>query len=546
MKINNKGKNTNTVVFVSFENQYAPWGGLSAVMKKLPPIISKSINTVFLSPFFQNIKKTQQSVQEKKLIHSNLTGHVTYKGFKHKIELYESTEFSEYPDFKIYLIKCDKFFLAGENPYNDTWRFDSLFHDSYFFSKAVPVALSLIKAKFTPPYVLNLQDWETSLVAETMPYNLPNKCVLTLHNPYDEYLIDDPEGRTIFEYTIPKMQGISTVSEHFAHELRNDPLLTEVICRKLQGHFQYLKPIGINNGNFVDLEIPPNMRDLKSINTEKLNNRQIFNLILKESEELLPKWGSKFDLMENNKPIFLLFGRDDPKQKGLDVAAAAIYRLLKKGGKKVASFIFAPIPSTDDLTSISYLEDLGTEFKENIMIFPFRLAKGYKNLQKAANFIIMPSYYEPFGAANEGYASGTPIIARATGGLIQQVCPLNYDTLPEKIKKYVKWYHPLIKNATGFLYREDANTETADNWKYLFSTDFSKKRSIQEPVDWRNPLFWSMVTELETTIEKAVTLYTNDKESYYQLILNGFNLFKQFNWEKSAEKYKNHLYKMKK
>ncbi len=511
-------------------------------MKKLPPIISKSIKTVLLSPFFPNINKTKLSVKEKKLVNSNLAGEVLYKGFKHKIELFESKEFLDFPNFGIYLIKCEKFFLAGKNPYVDTWRFNSLFHDSYFFSKSVPVALSLIQNDFPPPYILNLQDWETALTADTMPYFIPNKCVLTLHNPYDEYLIDDPEKKTILQYTMNKMQGLSTVSEHFAYELQNDILQTNVISKKLQGQFQYIKPIGINNGNFVDISFPADLKDVDSIIAEKLRNRKIFNNILKETDDLMPEWGFKFDLIEHDNPIFLIFGRDDPKQKGFDVAAAAIYRLLKKQGDNIASFIFTPLPSTDNLATLSYLEDLCNEFGRNVMVFPFRLSKGYDNLQKAANFIIMPSYYEPFGAANEGYASGTPVIARATGGLIQQVCPVNFNSLTEKIQTYLKWYHPNLNNYTGFLYREHPSTETADNWKRILSTDFSKRRSIQEPIDWRNPLFWSMVTELEMVLKKSIDLFNNDKKTYSELIVNGINHFKQFSWEKSAEKYKNQLY----
>ncbi|TFG18350.1 MAG: glycosyltransferase [Promethearchaeota archaeon] len=529
-------------MFVSFENHYAPWGGLAAVMKMLPPVMSEKIPTIVISPFFSNIKKTQASIQEGKLIKTELDAMVLYKGYKHKITLYKSTEYPTLQHFDFYLIQCDKFFLAGQNPYNDTWRFDSLFHDSYFFSKSVPVALSLLQSKYPPPYILNLQDWETALVADSMPYNLPNKCVLTLHNPYDTYLIDDPEKKTVLEYTIPKLQGLSTVSEQFAYELLHDPLQTEVVSRKLQGQFQYMNPIGINNGNFVPLSFPEQLRDPDAILSEKLKSRRLFNSLLNETEEIKPQWGAKCDLMRSDRPIFLIFGRDDPKQKGFDVAAVAIYRLLKEVGLDTGHFIFTPLPSTEDLDSLAYLEDLCEEFSHNVMVFPFRLSKGYDHLLKAANFIIMPSYYEPFGAANEAYASGTPVIARATGGLIQQVCPLNYTSLPARIQKYINGYHADVTKATGYLYREHPSTETADNWKYILSTDFSARRSIQEPIDWRNPLFWSMVTELENTLKMSIKLYRTNKQTYGNLVLKGIELFQRFSWKKSAERYRKQLY----
>ena len=535
----------NTIVFVSYENHYAPWGGLAAVMKMLPPIMSKSIKTVLISPFFSNNNRTKESIDNKKLKETNLKDHIFYKGFSHTVNIYKSTEYLDFKDYSIFLVKSEKFFLSGENPYLDTWRFDSLIHDSYFFSKSIPVVLKLIRDEFPPPYILNLQDWETALVADLLPTSIPHKCVLTIHNPYDEYLYHDPQGRTILQFTIPKMQGLSTVSEHFAYELNHDVLVHDVLSQKLIGQFQSLPPIGINNGNFVKLSFPENISDPDLILNEKLNNRRIFNSLLKERKDLTPKWGNKIDLIKSDIPIFLIFGRDSPKQKGFDVAAAAIYNLLKRKGTNSAHFIFAPVPSQFDLINLAYLEDLCREFGNNVMVFPFRLSKGYEELQKSVNYIIMPSYYEPFGAAHEGYASGTPVIGRATGGLIQQICPKNYTSLPKLIQKYVGWYHNDIAKPTGYLYREDLNTETVDNWKYLLSTDFSKRRSIQEPVDWRNPIFWSMVTELENVLEQAIILYNEkNKTSYCEMVLNGLNLFKKYSWEKSAEQYRTLLYKI--
>ena len=489
-----------TVVFVSFENHYAPLGGLSAVMKMLPPIMSKSIKTVLITPLFFNIEKTKIAIENKLLEDTGLEGNVFYMGKIHHIKLYRSSEFFGFKDYSIFLIKSENFFLSGENPYIDTWRENSLFHDSYFLCKSIPIVLDLIKGIYEPPYIINLQDWETALVAETIVSNTPNKCVLTLHNTYDEYLPADAQGRTILQYCIPMVQGLSTVSEHYAYELQNDILQHDILAKKLQGLFQYLKPIGINNGNFVKLSFPDNLSTSNEIISEKIQNRKSFNTILSKRDDLNPTWGKKIDLMSKNLSIFLLFGRDDPKQKGFDVAAAAIYKFLKKKGKDSAYFIFSPIPGPNGLVSLAYLLELAQEFSENVMVFPSRLSAGYVELQKATTYVIMPSYFEPFGAANESYASGAPVIARATGGLIQQVCPINYNSLPVKIKDYIKRYHKDLTKYTGYLYRDAPQTETADNWLYLYATHVEKPRSMQEPVDGRSSVFWSKVTELEKII----------------------------------------------
>ena len=47
--------------------------------------------------------------------------------------------------------------------------------------------------------------------------------------------------------------------------------------------------------------------------------------------------------------------------------------------------------------------------------------------QAGATFAVMPSFYEPFGAATEAYLAGTPVIARATGGLTGQVVDHDED-----------------------------------------------------------------------------------------------------------------------
>ena len=539
------GLSYNSVIFISFENHYAPHGGLAAVMKKLPPIMSNTVKTVVLTPLFVNNKKTQQAIESHLSIRANLEGKVFYKGFGHKIELFKSIEFSKYKNYDLYLVKSENFFLSGDDPYNDKWRYDSLVHDSYFFVKTIPIVLKLIQDKCPPPLILNLQDWETALVADIIPSSDQIKLVLTLHNPYDEYLPNDPEGRTILQFTIPKIQGFSTVSEHFAYELQNDVLHNEILIRKLKNRYQLPRVIGINNGNFINLSFPEKNFDPEKILFGKLKNRRNFSKMLNKQSKISPKWGNKINLKKDDDPIFLLFGRNDPLQKGFDVAAAAIYKLLKRkeGEKYPAYFIFSLIPSSPGLVNFSPIEELANDFSDNVMVFPNRMTKdSYETLQKSANYIIMPSYYEPFGAANEGYASGTPVIARATGGLIQQVCPKNYDALPDKIKEHVSWYHEDLTNITGYLYREHPSTETVENWQYLLSTDFSRRRSVQEPIDWRNPVFWSMVAELEIVLEKVIDDYKFDKESYSRMILNGINLFKKFSWDTSAKKYRTDLY----
>jgi glycogen synthase len=530
-----------TIVFVSFENEYAPVGGLAAVMKLLPPEVSRWCGTILITPCFQNIERTKRAIREGQITDTGITGQVFHNGKFHYFQILKAKPLKDRPSYAMYLVKSDAFFLGGENPYIDTWRHDALFNDAHFLCKAVPAVLGLQAGSAKPPYKVSLHDWETALVAETMKLGPLADFYLTLHNVYDTSLRGDPHGHTVLQHCIPLMQGLSAVSEQYAIELTTDVLQRDCLAEKLQGLLASKPTVGINNGNFTAMAFPADVRDVKGIMAFKREARLAFTGLLRTRDDIAPKWGSKLDLAADDKPIFLVFGRDDPKQKGFDVAAAAAYRLLQRVGTHIGYFIFAPIPGPHGLDSIAYLEGLCAEFPDNVMVFPFRLSAGYQELQKAASYIIMPSYYEPFGAANEGYANGVPVIARATGGLIQQVCPSNAGDLPARVAAIVKHYHGEATKPTGFLYREHPSTETEMNWKYLLSTNFKERRPIREPVDKLNPVFWSMVDELALVLGKAAAYYKN-KDGYCNLIVNGISLFNEFTWEKSARQYVEKLF----
>ncbi len=135
-------------------------------------------------------------------------------------------------------------------------------------------------------------------------------------------------------------------------------------------------------------------------------------------------------------------------------------------------------------------------------------------IQTGATFGIMPSIYEPFGAAVEYMTSGTVNIGWATGGLVDQ-----------------------IDSKCGFLYKEDAVFYTGENLR----TFVNSSRIIQTRKT--NPWVQSMSDNLYAEIRKATDLYKNHPEEYYQMIINGLKKTRQFSWETSAKKY-DEVYKM--
>jgi len=128
----------------------------------------------------------------------------------------------------------------------------------------------------------------------------------------------------------------------------------------------------------------------------------------------------------------------------------------------------------------------------------------------------MPSLYEPFGASTEPYLAGTPVVARATGGLTDQVRDIGADA----------------ELATGFLYREQAaaSVDLAENWQRI--------EGLGEPhARMSVPLYGAMVSSLAAAIVQACGVYRYQPAQYARLLANGYDMARSFSWEKAASEY---------
>ena len=256
-------------------------------------------------------------------------------------------------------------------------------------------------------------------------------------------------------------------------------------------------------------------------------------------------WG-KCTFTDPEIPIFFIFGRDDPRQKGMDVVAESTRIILDELDS--AYFVFAPLPSVKGLQSLNFLKKLAKNpsYSDYVRIFPFRMPFGYPELQASASFFIMPSFYEPFGGATEGYAVGTPVVARATGGLIQQIDPLNFDDLPLSIQELVLKYHGFERKPTGLLFREESSQSLAkleNDWRKIIEAPFLNKKPIGNPIKDRKKLqtYNNMILSANKAINQAITVYGN-KAQYSNLIINGLRKLEDFSWNKTVSKYYNDLY----
>ncbi len=549
-----------TTVFVTFESEFAPLGGLAAVMRLLPKRMAEewSGRCVTMTPFFREITKCRPKTMES--IHS--TGITFFLEFGKDTYTIEVFQHEDKQGFRTYLLDAPDFFNApcdcGDpsslnapcNPYCDPSNPSQLLNDSLFFCAAVPKAL--VELQFTKDLILCLQDWETACVAMTAKQEeclVSVSCLLTLHNSYDRDVSDQDlkvlashrvSGQTVLSKMAAFLDGpICTVSQHFAYELEHDPVQRKIFAPHLQKIFRTRTVRGINNGMFSQLDFPQNARDQAA----QGNNRQILKEKTKRRQEMIEKlkdkvppraWGC-VDFTEFTGPVFLFFGRDDPRQKGYDVAAAAIRRI--PAGR--ARYIFTPIPGDEGVEGLVFLKRLAEERNGEVTVFPFRMAQGYRELQRGASFMVMCSFYEPFGGAIEGYAVGTPVVARATGGLVQQIVPYPAQSLTGCVKKLSRPYHQASDPPTGFLYREPTleAKEIENGWKQILDCEYGPQGDrVAERLSM--VVFQSMVEQAAIALQDAIELYETDQMKYANMIMNGFQMLDKFSWKMAVRQYR--------
>jgi hypothetical protein len=393
-------------------------------------------------------------------------------------------------------------------------------------------------------------------------------CVLTIHNPYDQYLGDiDSElvadllaylrlrPENVLTQMIPLVDGpLSTVSQNFGQELTGDPLHTHVFADHLQSLLVEKGLVGIDNGVFGRVAFPFSPQaeraaergDFQRIQGEKWERRQALGEVIASYQRELAEaadpgrqaWGVDLDLSDPGLPVFLVMGRDDPRQKGFDVIAQAIRRIPKGA----ARYIFTPMPGAEGLVGLSFLKQLADDRPGEVKVFPFRLSfEAFQALQNGSSYMVMGSLYEPFGAANEAYLAGMSVVARATGGLVQQVVPFTQAGLSPYGRQLVAAFHGEDAPPTGFLFREPRLPDETDGWRRIVDCaywDLSPRgdRVANDRVDI--PLFERMVESAAEALQAAVDLYTSDQVAYARLIYNGFRMLAQFSWDRAIEGYR--------
>jgi glycosyltransferase involved in cell wall biosynthesis len=557
------------IAFVSYETPLAPAGGVAPVMGRLPCEVARAsgLPTVILTPYHHRIERTASAC-----VVDSGSIRLRYADSPLVVNLLRVE--GEVP---IYLLRpeSEEFFGGTPHPYamrgTQATMARTLVRDSLLFGACVVEALHAIDS--TATWSVLMQDWEaatTALAAAGRPHR--HRLYLTLHNSYDSAATNADlavanmnglacPGSTVLDRALPLVRDpIFTVSDQFAIDLLEDTIQTSVLANHLSAPLGS-RVIGVNNGPFVPLYVdedaltraargdPEGLMQWK----RAARHRAIDALHTVAATPAGPLWGDADAFQAASRPCwFVMAGRDDPRQKGYDVAVAAAEQFLDSGGD--AQFLFFPIPGDENLSGLSFLERLARRHPSKVIAFPFRWDDGFKAVVSAASFGLLPSFYEPFGMVNELYLRGTAAIGRSTGGITQQIVPCSgVASYSRAAQVRASRWHSFSAAPTGLLFRErDGMPSQHADWHGInaasYRVDGAPDRIAErrgEPGDRAGSgyaLYRAMIRELQCALADGASIVEGQPAFYYRMLRDGIDFIgRTFSWRRAAYEYTRHV-----
>jgi glycogen synthase len=556
------------IAFVAYETPSAPCGGVAAVMGRLPAALRSMSagHVVGITPFHRHL--TPVNLAKRGAGQLAVVAHWTLQSFLGQPVTVELLRW--YADFPWYYVKAEPavagmatpFFNGRQHPYD--LPDSDLRRDAFLFGRAVAETLPCLVESAERGWTLLLQDWEAATTALVLAGIQPHshRLFLTLHNSLDCPITDrelasfgvppgssDAPDDPVLQRALRSVEApVMTVSEQFARDLTEDALQSEVMAPQLQsvrGTALADRIVGLDNGPFQDLAPEVGLlataarSDAAAIIGWKAGKRRAAIEALRAHQQTdrcqsgeEPVWGDVDQFVADRgdgSAWFVMGGREDPGQKGYDVAATAVERFLAQG--KDARFLFFPIVQDEGLAALSHLRLLAKDNPQHVIVLPFTWRAGYSAALQGASYGLMPSFYEPFGSANEFYLNGTVGIARATGGLMQQIIPLrSARSFSSSVKRRAEQWSSYSAPPTGILFREQDRLSTKDHWRMLNAAATTARQS--------SPLFRSMVDELLLAITDGLELWETQPGLYCQMLVAGIQHIQcSFSWGRTAAQY---------
>jgi glycogen synthase len=154
--------------------------------------------------------------------------------------------------------------------------------------------------------------------------------------------------------------------------------------------------------------------------------------------------------------------------------------------------------------------------------------------------MVMSSLYEPFGAATEAYLAGMPVVARATGGLVQQISPYPSAALSRQGRQLAALFHGRDSEPSGFLFREPSVPDPLQDWQRILECGYWQGSIKGDRIQDRRgiPLFEAMVQRAGWALQDAIDLYNSNQEGYARMIYHGYRMLDRFSWERAVAEYR--------
>jgi len=391
---------------------YAKSGGLGDVAQSLPEALRKKTKVYTVLPLYQTINR-----EKFEIVYANLTFNYVLNGIEHQLDIFINKN-NKYELFIYNPILCDR---------------DGLYKDRYgdfgdnglrfgLFSYACLETMIRLNLKID---AIHLNDWQTSLIAllAKTKYHLSQKIVLTIHNlayqgVFEKSIMNvleldwiecfKPEALEYHDQVnflkagIFYSDSVTTVSPTYAQEIQT-PLFGCDLDDTLRANNYKLQ--GILNGVSYDTFNPK---------TDEMIYKNFSLQTYKEKTTNKKKVLKDIGFIESDKPLFVFIGRFT-HQKGIDLLIESL-NLFKDfeanlvilgSGEEHYETIFNNI-------SVSY---------PNVYIKIGYDESFSRKLYAAADFLLMPSTFEPCGL-NQMICMkyGTVPIVAKTGGLKDSVC----------------------------------------------------------------------------------------------------------------------------
>ena len=271
---------------------------------------------------------------------------------------------------------------------------DELLRDALFFGAAAARTLALLDPD--AEWILMMQDWEGATVQLALDAAVvPCKPFLTMHNSYDsggvapEELMQmgiDPkrwpgpayssQASVLERVLFGKDTKVFTVSGQFAADMTLDVYQAGVMAPHLQEMLAG-RLLGVDNGPFANLAFDPVILE-QALNGDYgpllawKKQRRAAGVAALEAfvpSADRPVWGDLGQFKDADSPWFLMAGRDDPRQKGYDVAALAVNQYLEKGG--TGHFLFFPIPGMKKKPGWVSWKNWQRQEPRRVLVMPF-------------------------------------------------------------------------------------------------------------------------------------------------------------------------------